>query len=742
MLGTGSPLWRCEHGNILDRTASVHAAHMRAFVGRLAQVTACATSDHSCPLWWQRREAAWRREAAAAEHMRLCAHTRLFNDSLPTSRLRLKQVLEMKFEGRYTGEYTPHDYFEPGYACLGDMRIPAMVGDGPKWVCGIQWLQQPCRLLSLGSNFDDSFERAVHATAGCSAYIVDPTLSKSGVVSGVVRSESVLAFQARLAAYGASLNSSVGVGDPATPNAPFRIVGMAGLLQDHFGSPPWRIDVLKVDVEGAELPVLREAFALCKAGLLQVDQLNVEMHTSPVWYPHSFRKLRELHEVFTEALSCGLMLHHKERNLWGCPASQCLEYAWVSIAHARREAMAALTGTASVSPPPALSGDAKPSAPAQAAPAAGTDELLRLLSTSSGHGKELYLVVQVMAGLGNRLRALASAVSFAETVGRRLAIVWDPDIHCNVQLSDLFLPLKGVPVFSGVGVSGVARIEALPGVTVRRVCYNATLCPNDYSVNTRQVNLQRHINVQRHIYQQASIRLAVRHQVGLPMGPKSANSWQETHRLNKEYPRVARSLRPVDDVAAMVQDLRARSLGAAAGAGTPRQLALGIHVRSLANLSLDMPGIDEQVEASHPITKADMGWMPEARQRCRWRNFVEPALSMLSNLHAAATPRTVYVAADMPETVTLLCAELTKRKPSLICSGAPEEARRRCDGDARRGLYCQRLALAEMLILSRARALLYSDESSYSEVVMVMGADAQARQSGCRPKDKAHVIEG
>ena len=38
------------------------------------------------------------------------------------------------------------------------------------------------------------------------------------------------------------------------------------------------------------------------------------------------------------ALSCGLVLHHKERNLWGCPESQCMEYAWVSLAQARRAA--------------------------------------------------------------------------------------------------------------------------------------------------------------------------------------------------------------------------------------------------------------------------------------------------------------------------------------------------------------------------------------------------------------------
>lgn len=54
--------------------------------------------------------------------------------------------------------------------------------------------------------------------------------------------------------------------------------------------------------------------------------------------------LRELYITFTEAISCNLLLHHKERNLWGCPNSECIEYAWVSIQHARRDAEAVLTG--------------------------------------------------------------------------------------------------------------------------------------------------------------------------------------------------------------------------------------------------------------------------------------------------------------------------------------------------------------------------------------------------------------
>ena len=75
-------------------------------------------------------------------------------------------------------------------------------------------------------------------------------------------------------------------------------------------------------------------------GDLHVSQLNVEMHAAPKWYPHAFRTVGELYgAMLRHALACGLLLHHKERNQWGCPAGECMEYAWVSLEHAKRVAL-------------------------------------------------------------------------------------------------------------------------------------------------------------------------------------------------------------------------------------------------------------------------------------------------------------------------------------------------------------------------------------------------------------------
>lgn len=48
------------------------------------------------------------------------------------------------------------------------------------------------------------------------------------------------------------------------------------------------------------------------------------------------------------------------------------------------------------------------------------------------------LFIHTRNGLGNRLRALASAYVIAKETGRKLHVVWIPDHHCQAKFSDLF----------------------------------------------------------------------------------------------------------------------------------------------------------------------------------------------------------------------------------------------------------------------------------------------------------------
>ena len=49
-----------------------------------------------------------------------------------------------------------------------------------------------------------------------------------------------------------------------------------------------------------------------------------------------------------------------------------------------------------------------------------------------------YVVVHVKNGLGNRLRALASAMAVAAKLNRPVLLIWVPDLHCNCSFLQMF----------------------------------------------------------------------------------------------------------------------------------------------------------------------------------------------------------------------------------------------------------------------------------------------------------------
>ena len=132
-------------------------------------------------------------------------------------------------------------------------------------MCGLSYLGRvrPCVVYSIGSNFDDTFEsdlqrlvRTVRAGVGCDVEIYDPTLAtkKYGSIK-------VQAFREKLA---------------RDRTGRLHLIGLAGdaVLKDrkgHVGKEPMLtlpqmlasnnhtcVDVLKIDVDGAESSTLRD----------------------------------------------------------------------------------------------------------------------------------------------------------------------------------------------------------------------------------------------------------------------------------------------------------------------------------------------------------------------------------------------------------------------------------------------------------------------------------------------------
>ena len=133
-----------------------------------------------------------------------------------------------------------------------------LVGDGAKWLCGPRAHRQGCKALSLGSNFEDSFERAIYDLAGCSSYIVDPTL--------VPRD--------RDGQHGSVLNATVGVG--ASSGIRVRLAGketrygtlvsLRELLLSKYGAHV-HLDVAKVGFAARNLPRTLRGVCLSTAQL-------------------------------------------------------------------------------------------------------------------------------------------------------------------------------------------------------------------------------------------------------------------------------------------------------------------------------------------------------------------------------------------------------------------------------------------------------------------------------------------
>ncbi len=49
------------------------------------------------------------------------------------------------------------------------------------------------------------------------------------------------------------------------------------------------------------------------------------------------------------------------------------------------------------------------------------------------------VIIDVQFGLSNRMRTLASAFVLAKRLNRQLILIWQPDVHCDSEFSDLFI---------------------------------------------------------------------------------------------------------------------------------------------------------------------------------------------------------------------------------------------------------------------------------------------------------------
>ncbi|PCH35841.1 hypothetical protein WOLCODRAFT_107891 [Wolfiporia cocos MD-104 SS10] len=149
--------------------------------------------------------------------------------------------------------YTLWDFFIPAFQCPHRVERVGALGDGGKWVCGLERIaaQPSCVIYSFGVNNESSFEAALlRAAPGCEVWGYDFSVPNFGPE---ITADPELRARAHFKpwALGAEDRYLEGVD-------PFPTYSLATLmaLNGHTF-----IDVLKIDIEGAEFAALSAFFA-------------------------------------------------------------------------------------------------------------------------------------------------------------------------------------------------------------------------------------------------------------------------------------------------------------------------------------------------------------------------------------------------------------------------------------------------------------------------------------------------
>ncbi len=280
-------------------------------------------------------------------------------------------------------------------------------------------------------------------------------------------------------------------------------------------------------------------------------------------------------------------------------------------------------------------------------------------------GARLYIDAQ--HGLGNRLRAIASAAAIAQATGRELVVVWQPDMHCECRWADLFEP-------------GPAVIEtSFPAEAAQAGCH-----------------LFNYMEVEPGARRDAEIPGAAPAEADLYV--RSAYPLVSAHTSWKAERQFLHALVPVAAVTELVATVR-----------QPNQLAA--HIRMASG-----PGYE------HLPYEAPGNWPPEAHEALilwRSRSHMRHFIARIDSLIAQGEAETLFLAADLPETYAAFADRYGSRVAML--------PRSLYDRSARQVQY----ALADTLLLGRAQRFLGSTWSSMTDLARRLSRDIRvAEMSG------------
>ncbi|KAH9961553.1 methyltransferase domain-containing protein [Russula dissimulans] len=165
--------------------------------------------------------------------------------------------------------YTLWDFFIPAFQCPHRVERIGTLGDGGKWVCGMDRVakQDKCVVYSFGINGESSFESSLLKRApGCEAWGYDYSVESWGPE---ISDDPELRHRAHFEPWA---------------------LGAIDKHEEHDNPKWWTldslmelnghtfIDILKIDIEGGEFDTLTALVTAHAQGALPIGQLQLEIH--------------------------------------------------------------------------------------------------------------------------------------------------------------------------------------------------------------------------------------------------------------------------------------------------------------------------------------------------------------------------------------------------------------------------------------------------------------------------------
>ncbi len=286
-------------------------------------------------------------------------------------------------------------------------------------------------------------------------------------------------------------------------------------------------------------------------------------------------------------------------------------------------------------------------------------------------------------GLGNRLRALGSAMAVANASGFVLVLIWVPDVHLNCNFNDLFA--------NDMVIMSRFSLEWPPSAIHSND--RALSSVDFYNFMRHEGNKQVHnpakvfVNprVGRHVYAKTAYVVQSRY---TPRIISYSSTFWNTMR---------ETLVPVSDVMSVVEQPDLKNI---------RSL-IGVHIRS-RRIKDDIKGVGQEFYGKGSVT-TDF-W----RNRTNYWTFAKKIAGLPKNYR-------YFVAADTPHVIETLSSKFGSHRfysvsTELTCVS--------------RSVICAKLALADIILLSRTRVLLGSHWSSFSEAAVRMSGRMKVHLAG------------